>query len=63
MARKVIDKYDLEAESEGAAMAHHNRIRVQGVSGKRLGKQRRDHDRGDAVAEKRVLARIRVEVQ
>ena len=56
MAKRVIDRFDLEAEREGAAVVKHNRTICKpfGV-GKTIAKQRRMHDDGAAHIERRTV--------
>lgn len=55
MAKRVIDKFDMEAEREGSAIRRHTVIR-RGW-GKRITKQRNMHKRGDEILTTRVVKR------
>ena len=58
MAKRVLDKFDLEAEREGNAIKGHTIIR-RGW-GKGITKQRNMHKRGDGIQTSRVVNRLKV---
>ena len=58
MARRVIDKFDLEAEREGNAIKGHTVLRTG--QGKGITKQRNMHRRGDEIQTNRVVKRLGV---
>jgi hypothetical protein len=56
MPKRVIDRFDLEAEREGAAVVKHNRTICKPFGiGKTIAKQRRMHDDGEAHIERRTV--------
>lgn len=55
MAKKVIDRFDLEAEREGAAIRGHTIIKKGW--GKGITKQRNMHKRGDEILTTRKVKR------
>jgi len=52
---QALDPIDREAEAEGEAIRQAPRL--IGPSGKRIAKQRRNHDRGDAIVNNRVIGK------
>lgn len=58
MAKRVIDRFDLEAEREGNAIGNHTVIRVGW--GKKITKQRNMHKRGSEILTNRVVKRMGV---
>ena len=56
MPKRVIDRFDLEAEREGAAVSKHNRTICKPFGiGKGIAKQRRMHAGGEAKIECRTV--------
>ncbi len=56
MPKRVIDRFDLEAEREGAAVVQHNRTICKPFGiGKGIAKQRRMHSSGEAKIECRTV--------
>ena len=57
-AKPKLDKFDLEAEAEGNAIR--TGPTVIGPVGKRIAHTRREHDRGNAIAERAATRHIQV---
>jgi len=57
-AKAKLDKFDLEAEAEGSAIR--NGPTLIGPAGKRIAKIRREHERGNAIAERAATRHIKV---
>jgi hypothetical protein len=56
MARRVLDRFDLEAEREGAAVAQHNRTICKPFGiGKKITKERNARADGEAFIERRTI--------
>lgn len=55
MPKRVLDKFDMEAEREGSAISRHTVIRKGW--GKGITKQRNMHKRGDEILTTRVVNR------
>lgn len=56
--KAVLDRFDLEAEAEGAAIR--NGPRPIGAVGKKIAKIRRNHARGNAIIENKATRHIQV---
>jgi len=61
MPKRVLDRFDLEAEREGTAIAQHNPARLP--VGKGITKQRNMHKRGEQINTSRVVKRIGVSIE
>ena len=56
MAKRVIDKFDLEAEREGAAVIKHNRTICKPFGiGKKITKERNTRSSGEEFIERRTI--------
>ena len=55
MPKRVLDKFDLEAEREGSAMKRHTILRVGW--GKGITKQRNMHKKGNEILTTRIVKR------
>ena len=56
MPKRILDRFDLEAEREGAAVVKHNRTICKPFGiGKTTAKQRRMHADGEAHIERRTV--------
>jgi hypothetical protein len=56
MPKRVIDRFDIEAEREGSAVVRHNRSICKPFGhGKVISKQRRSHSSGEAKIECRTI--------
>lgn len=56
MARRVLDRFDLEAEREGAAVVQHNRTICKPFGmGKKITKERNTRASGEAFIERRTI--------
>ena len=58
MPKRVLDKFDLEAEREGNAIKGHTVLRTG--QGKGITKQRNMHKRGNEILTTRVVNRLKV---
>ena len=59
MAKRELDRFDLEAEREGGAIKRHGGIPTMRL-GKGITKQRNMHRRGDEIQTNRVVKRLGV---
>jgi hypothetical protein len=56
MPKRVLDRFDLEAEREGAAVSKHNRTICKPFGlGKTITKQRKMHADGEAFIERKTI--------
>jgi hypothetical protein len=56
MARRVLDRFDLEAEREGAAVVQHNRTICKPFGiGRRIAKERNARADGEAFIERKTV--------
>lgn len=60
MPKRVLDRFDLEAEREGNAIAQHNPARLP--VGKGITKQRNMHKRGEQINTSRVVKRLGIRI-
>ena len=59
MKKRVLDRFDLEAEREGNAIKGHTILKTNGV-GKGITKQRNMHKRGGEIQTTRIVNRMGV---